>query len=54
VPVIISLAKGIEAALEPVPHIITPTKMIHQASKSFLHLFSRTNICDTDQRKLEI
>ncbi|WJX11127.1 Glycerol-3-phosphate dehydrogenase [NAD(+)] gpdhc1, cytosolic [Trifolium repens] len=32
VPVIISLAKGIEAALEPVPHIITPTKMIHQAT----------------------
>ncbi|XP_073224223.1 glycerol-3-phosphate dehydrogenase [NAD(+)] GPDHC1, cytosolic isoform X4 [Cicer arietinum] len=32
VPVIISLAKGIEAALEPVPHIITPTKMINQAT----------------------
>ncbi|KAJ1430022.1 hypothetical protein SESBI_08092 [Sesbania bispinosa] len=31
VPIIISLSKGIEAALEPVPHIITPTKMINQA-----------------------
>jgi len=36
VPVIISLAKGIEAALEPVPHIITPTRMINQSSKVFL------------------
>ncbi|CAH8392844.1 unnamed protein product [Eruca vesicaria subsp. sativa] len=32
VPVIISLSKGIETALAPVPHIITPTKMIHQAT----------------------
>ncbi|XP_027350829.1 glycerol-3-phosphate dehydrogenase [NAD(+)] GPDHC1, cytosolic isoform X1 [Abrus precatorius] len=32
VPIIISLSKGIEAALEPVPHIITPTKMINQAT----------------------
>lgn len=31
-PVIISLAKGIEAQLEPVPCIITPTQMIHQAT----------------------
>ncbi|XP_054800253.1 glycerol-3-phosphate dehydrogenase [NAD(+)] GPDHC1, cytosolic isoform X1 [Prosopis cineraria] len=31
-PIIISLAKGIEAALEPFPHIITPTKMINQAT----------------------
>ena len=36
VPIIISLSKGIEAALEPVPHIITPTKMINQASKKSL------------------
>lgn len=36
VPIIISLAKGIEAALEPVPHIITPTQMINRASKSSL------------------
>lgn len=34
-PVIISLSKGIEAALDPVPHIITPTQMIHWASKFF-------------------
>ncbi|XP_008786885.2 probable glycerol-3-phosphate dehydrogenase [NAD(+)] 1, cytosolic [Phoenix dactylifera] len=27
-PIVISLAKGIEAALDPVPHIITPTQMI--------------------------
>jgi len=27
-PVIISLAKGVEAALQPIPHIITPTQMI--------------------------
>ncbi|KAJ4892109.1 hypothetical protein Rs2_31857 [Raphanus sativus] len=32
VPIIISLSKGIETALAPVPHIITPTKMIHQAT----------------------
>ncbi|KAL1362877.1 hypothetical protein AAHE18_03G111500 [Arachis hypogaea] len=31
-PVIISLSKGIEAALDPLPHIITPTKMISQAT----------------------
>ncbi|KAB1222371.1 putative glycerol-3-phosphate dehydrogenase [NAD(+)] 1, cytosolic [Morella rubra] len=31
-PIIISLAKGIEAALHPVPHIITPTKMINRAT----------------------
>jgi len=40
VPIIISLSKGIETALEPVPHIITPTKMIHQASKLFLLPFA--------------
>lgn len=34
-PVIISLAKGIEAELEPVPRIVTPTQMIHQAGKTF-------------------
>lgn len=33
VPIILSLAKGIEAALETVPHIITPTQMINRASK---------------------
>lgn len=33
VPIIISLAKGIEAELDPVPHIITPTQMINRASK---------------------
>ncbi|XP_027065807.1 probable glycerol-3-phosphate dehydrogenase [NAD(+)] 1, cytosolic [Coffea arabica] len=31
-PIIISLAKGIEAELDPVPHIITPTQMIIRAS----------------------
>lgn len=31
-PIVISLAKGIEAALNPVPHIITPTQMIHRAT----------------------
>ncbi|KAL9275748.1 putative glycerol-3-phosphate dehydrogenase [NAD(+)] 1, cytosolic [Drosera capensis] len=31
-PIIVSLAKGIEAALDPVPHIITPTQMINQAT----------------------
>ena len=39
-PIIISLSKGIEAALEPVPHIITPTQMINRASKvSAFHSF---------------
>lgn len=33
-PIIISLSKGIEAALDPVPHIITPTQMINWASKT--------------------
>uniref|UniRef100_A0A2P2JR59 Glycerol-3-phosphate dehydrogenase n=1 Tax=Rhizophora mucronata TaxID=61149 RepID=A0A2P2JR59_RHIMU len=33
VPVIISLAKGIEAELGPEPRIITPTQMINRASK---------------------
>jgi glycerol-3-phosphate dehydrogenase (NAD+) len=33
VPVIISLAKGIEASLDPIPRIITPTQMISSASK---------------------
>ncbi|CAI5965350.1 unnamed protein product [Closterium sp. NIES-65] len=28
--VIVSLAKGVEAAMEPEPHIVTPTLMIHQ------------------------
>ncbi|KAJ8449820.1 hypothetical protein Cgig2_001476 [Carnegiea gigantea] len=32
VPIIISLAKGIEAALHPVPHIVTPTEMIYRAT----------------------
>ncbi|KAH9609040.1 hypothetical protein KSS87_007654 [Heliosperma pusillum] len=31
-PVIISLAKGIEAELEPVPRIITPTQLIHRVT----------------------
>ena len=33
-PVIISLAKGIEAEISPSPRIITPTQMISQESKS--------------------
>ncbi|XWS43111.1 hypothetical protein CRYUN_Cryun16bG0074000 [Craigia yunnanensis] len=33
VPIIISLSKGIEAALEPVPHIITTTQMINRATR---------------------
>ncbi|EFJ15326.1 hypothetical protein SELMODRAFT_271048 [Selaginella moellendorffii] len=32
-PVIISLSKGVEAALTPVPHIVTPTQMISEATK---------------------
>ncbi|XP_020113853.1 probable glycerol-3-phosphate dehydrogenase [NAD(+)] 1, cytosolic [Ananas comosus] len=32
VPIIISLAKGIEASLDPVPRIITPTEMINRAT----------------------
>jgi glycerol-3-phosphate dehydrogenase (NAD+) len=34
-PLIISLAKGIEASLDPVPRIITPTQMISNASELF-------------------
>lgn len=33
VPIVISLAKGIEAAFDPVPHLVTPTQMIRRASK---------------------
>ena len=36
-PVIISLAKGVEAELGPEPRIITPTLMINRASKTHLH-----------------
>ncbi|KAK8918521.1 putative glycerol-3-phosphate dehydrogenase [NAD(+)] 1, cytosolic [Platanthera zijinensis] len=32
VPIIISLAKGIEAALDPIPRIVTPTQMIQCAT----------------------
>lgn len=39
VPIIISLSKGIEAALQPLPHIITPTQMINRASKFFFSFF---------------
>lgn len=39
-PVIVSLAKGVEAELGTEPRIITPTLMIHRASKMHLHLFS--------------
>lgn len=46
VPIVISLAKGIEAALHPVPHIITPTQMIHRASK-FSSLYSLMFSCDS-------
>ena len=35
-PIIISLAKGVEAALSPQPHIVTPTQMIQDASKYLL------------------
>ena len=39
VPVIISLAKGVEAELGTEPRIITPTLMINRASKTCLQLF---------------
>ena len=32
---IISLAKGVEASLEPSPHVVTPSLMIHEASQHF-------------------
>eukprot|EP00249_Psilotum_nudum_P007173 c20366_g2_i1 orf=255-1778(+) len=32
-PIIVSLSKGVEASLLPVPHIITPTQMIHEATR---------------------
>ena len=37
-PIIISLAKGIEASLDPLPRIITPTQMISNASEVPLFL----------------
>lgn len=36
-PVIISLAKGIEASIDPVPRIITPTQMISNASTYLIY-----------------
>ena len=39
-PVIISLTKGIEASLDPVPRIITPTQMISKASEFPISSFS--------------
>jgi glycerol-3-phosphate dehydrogenase (NAD+) len=43
-PVIISLAKGIEASLDPMPRIITPTQMISNASEvPFVCLISLLN-----------
>ncbi|XP_066353597.1 probable glycerol-3-phosphate dehydrogenase [NAD(+)] 2, cytosolic [Miscanthus floridulus] len=33
-PIIISLAKGIEASLDPLPRIVTPTQMISNASRN--------------------
>lgn len=45
-PVIISLAKGIEASLDPVPRIITPTRMISNASTDQIYLLcSWFHIC---------
>ncbi|KAJ7547595.1 hypothetical protein O6H91_08G093700 [Diphasiastrum complanatum] len=32
-PIVISLAKGVETVLLPVPHVLTPTQMIKQAAK---------------------
>lgn len=43
-PIIISLAKGIEAALDPEPHIITPTQMINRASKSCIFGIKKLSI----------
>jgi glycerol-3-phosphate dehydrogenase (NAD+) len=41
-PIIISLAKGIEASLDPLPRIITPTQMISNASEVPLPLIYLT------------
>lgn len=43
-PIIISLAKGIEAELDPSPRIITPTQMINRASKYIPYYLS--SYCD--------
>jgi glycerol-3-phosphate dehydrogenase (NAD+) len=45
VPVIISLAKGVEAELVPEPRIITPTLMIGRASKTHLCVFHYLLLC---------
>lgn len=31
-PVVISLSKGVETSLDPHPHIITPTRIIHDVT----------------------
>jgi hypothetical protein len=31
-PVVVSLSKGVETSLEPHPHIITPTRVIHEVT----------------------
>lgn len=46
-PVIISLSKGVEAALDPEPHIVTPTLMIHQASMLFFLNITFSSIKET-------
>ncbi|RID64231.1 hypothetical protein BRARA_E03182 [Brassica rapa] len=38
-PVIISLAKGVEAEFEPRPRIVTPTQMIYRASNNSFPMF---------------
>nr|CAB3464840.1 unnamed protein product [Digitaria exilis] len=43
-PLIISLAKGVEASLDPVPRIITPTQMISNASELVLLLNSSCDL----------
>lgn len=45
VPVIISLAKGVEAELQPEPRILTPTQMIYRASKVSVLLSFHLNEC---------
>ncbi|CAA2989765.1 probable glycerol-3-phosphate dehydrogenase [NAD(+)] 1, cytosolic, partial [Olea europaea subsp. europaea] len=39
--IIVSLAKGIEAELNPIPHIITSTQMINRAGSRWLIMLAK-------------
>lgn len=55
-PIIVSLAKGVETALDPHPHILTPTQMIVDMSKNSIshhhHIFAFLISCGSHNKTL--